>query len=166
MNPGGRPPKKPGERLDVQFALRLDTATAARLDEVAGRWSGLTKPAIARAAIAFGLDVIDRDPAILFFKSEKERTERILARYWRADAETGGAEVDEIEKTYAVWILPRRPDGALIEGAARVIAHSRASFRHAVDALATLSAPLRPLPWWPNPRHGGTAIGMPRRPFF
>jgi hypothetical protein len=160
---GGRPPKK--DKLGPHFGVRLDAKTAARLDEISARHY-VTRPAIARVALAFGLDVIDLDPSILFFNDEKERAERVLAKYWGAEGETGGATFDDAECTHTVWVLPRRPDGSLLEGAARITVTSKFSLRHALDQLARQAPPLRPLPWWPRPSPSSTPLGMPRRPVF
>jgi hypothetical protein len=169
-HPGARLIKHAKGRLEVQLGLRLDAVTAARLDEISERLLLISRPAIARAALAFGLDVIDVDPALLFFSDDKERAERVLATYWNASEGSRGVEYDDDKGTYIAWLDHRGAagsgDGGGLGGdsGGRVRAESHFSFRDALTKLGRQVPPRRPLPWWPRPQPTSAQLGLPRRP--
>lgn len=64
---GGRPPKQPDERLSVQLGVRADPETAARLDRITAKLGGLaSRAAVARRALALGLELVEQEPGRLF----------------------------------------------------------------------------------------------------
>jgi len=64
---GGRPPLPVGTALGTQLGVRADAETTARLDRLVARFNGLaSRAAVARAALRLGLELIERDPTVLF----------------------------------------------------------------------------------------------------
>ncbi len=64
--------KAEAEGLTVQLGIRVTPADNERLNQHADRYSGVTKNAIARAALLRGLDEIDDDPLILLGEKPKK----------------------------------------------------------------------------------------------
>lgn len=67
-HPGGRPPKAAAARLSTQLGVRCDPATTARLDRITKKLEalGVSRAAIARRALALGLELVEADPSKLF----------------------------------------------------------------------------------------------------
>ncbi|HEY3237387.1 MAG TPA: hypothetical protein VGJ84_21890 [Polyangiaceae bacterium] len=142
---GGRPKLEDSERLDVQIGVRTDAKTSRRLNALAARYGRLAPLShVARAALEYGLDVIERDPTILFFKEEKDQAERFLMKHWGAAGTLGGAEKQHEE--YVVYLDSGKAT-VTVEDSERFEARSDKSFRNALDALAEKFPPTHPLPW-------------------
>src|SRR4051812_31803777 len=94
-HPGGRPPKPKEERLAAQISLRTDQETAMRLEKLIKRFGGIAqRGVVARAVFELGLDVVEANPTILFFRTPEERAERFLQQHWGAEGALGHAERD------------------------------------------------------------------------